>query len=153
MKLKIYTDGSCSGNPGPGGWGCIIIYEDDQILKLSGGDIHTTNNRMELQAINEALIYCLYSKEDIEGITIYSDSNYCVNSITNWLKNWKRNGWVTKARAPIKNKDIFQSVDMVLNMIRVKMKVDFVLVKGHDGNMYNEMADVAAVEATQRMKR
>ena len=134
-KLRIYTDGSCSGNPGPGGWSAIIIGDDSE-LELCGGGSDTTNNRMELLGPINAL------KKLPEGteIDIFTDSSYVKNGITSWIKNWEKNGWKTSSKEPVKNKELWIELQ---NQIK-RQNVTWRWVKGHNGDHYNERADVLA---------
>ena len=133
--LKIYTDGACTGNPGPGGWG-VAIYDGDQERTISGGDADTTNNRMELMAAIEGL----RATTEQSVVTLYTDSQYVKNGITNWIQSWKRNGWKTAAKKPVKNKDLWLLLDEAVEGREVQWK----WVKGHDGDPGNERADELA---------
>lgn len=143
MLIRIYTDGACSGNPGPGGWGVVFI-SDKGIEKLSGSEKQTTNNRMELIAVVKAL--CKIRKDQRHknnSYEIYSDSAYVINAINNnWIKNWKANGWKTVKGTEIKNKDLWVRFDKAFSGLKVKPK--FIKVKGHSGNQYNEYVDKIA---------
>lgn len=134
-KLRIYTDGACSGNPGPGGWGAIIIGNDSE-LELCGGESDTTNNRMELLGPINAL------KKIPEGaeIEIFTDSSYVKNGITSWIKNWEKNGWKTSSKEPVKNKELWIELQRQIK----KQNVTWRWVKGHNGDHYNERADTLA---------
>ncbi len=134
-KLKIYTDGACSGNPGPGGWGAIIIGDDSE-FELCGGESHTTNNRMELLGPINALKK-IPPKTEIE---IFTDSSYVKNGITSWIKNWKKNDWKTSNKEPVKNKELWIELQ---NQV-TRHKVIWRWVKGHNGDRYNERADELA---------
>ena len=133
--VEIYTDGACSGNPGPGGWG-VLLRSGGHARELSGGSAQTTNNRMELQAAIEAL-RALKRPSDV---ALYTDSVYVRDGITKWIHNWKRNGWRTAAKKPVKNVDLWQDLDGLLP----GHKVAWHWVKGHDGNPGNERADELA---------
>ena len=139
MKYIIYTDGACSGNPGPGGWGAIIIDEKKNQINLSGKEKSTTNNRMELMAPIMALKKIKRSSE----IVIYTDSTYLKNGITIWIKNWEKNGWKSANKKPVKNKDLW----VALNKATEKRLIFWKWVKAHAGNKYNELADKLATEA------
>ena len=139
MKYIIYTDGACSGNPGPGGWGAIILDEKENQISLSGKEKPTTNNRMELMAPIMALKKIKKSSE----ITIYTDSTYLKDGITIWINNWKKNGWKSENKKPVKNKDLW----VVLSKITEKKTIVWKWVKAHAGNKYNELADRLAAEA------
>lgn len=136
-EVTIYTDGGCHGNPGVGGWACIIIVGEREI-ELSGGEAHTTNNRMELSAAINALSQILQNAEwRTSRVTVYSDSQYVKNGITSWIDNWKKNGWRTAAKKPVLNQDLWQKLDALCAGLGVEWK----WVKGHAGNKYNERCD------------
>ena len=139
MKYIVYTDGACSGNPGPGGWGSIIIDEKKNQINLYGKEKSTTNNRMELTAP----IMALKKIKESSKIIIYTDSTYLKNGITIWIENWKKNGWINANRKPVKNKDLW----VVLNKLTEKKLINWKWVKAHAGNRYNELADKLATEA------
>lgn len=144
--MNIYTDGACRGNPGPGGWGVIICHFTN-LEKLSGREKNTTNNRMELTAILKTLIW-IYKKHKelkIDTFNIHSDSAYAINSINNgWLIKWSKNDWKTKS-GEVKNKDIWLDIFAYLKLINsLNMKVNFIKVKGHSGDTFNEMVDILA---------
>lgn len=139
MKYIIYTDGACSGNPGPGGWGAIILDEKENQVSLSGKEGSTTNNRMELIAPIMALKKIKESSE----ITIYTDSIYLKDGITVWINNWQKNGWETANKKPIKNKDLW----VTLSKLTEKKRIVWKWVKAHTGNKFNELADKLATEA------
>ena len=134
--IKIYTDGACSGNPGPGGWGAVLI-KDHHRKEINGGAAETTNNRMELQAAIEALQALKYEPSNV---ILYTDSNYVKGGITGWLKNWKRNGWKTADKKPVKNEDLWRALDK----IETRHNVTWRWVKGHAGHPENERADELA---------
>lgn len=142
-KVEVFTDGACSGNPGPGGWGAILKYGDVE-KELSGGMIDTTNNQMELMATIEAL-KSLKTKCEVD---ITTDSSYVKDGITKWIFNWKKNGWKTAAKKPVKNQELWQELD---DMVQ-KHKVDWHWVKGHAGHPENERADELAVAEVQKIK-
>jgi len=131
----IYTDGACRGNPGPGGWGVILNYKG-KIKELYGAEMHTTNNRMELMAAIEALESltrpCL--------VQLNSDSSYVLKGITEWMPNWKKRGWKTAAKTPVKNEDLWRRLDAALS----KHKIEWKWVKGHSGDTGNDRADALA---------
>ena len=139
MKYKIYTDGACSGNPGPGGWGAIIFDKDNNQRNISGNAKDTTNNRMELMAP----IMALKKIKTYSEITIYTDSTYVKNGITEWIKNWKKNGWKNANKKPIKNKDLWIKLDDLCKDNKVIWK----WVTGHSDNKYNNLADELATQA------
>jgi ribonuclease HI len=139
-KLFAYTDGACSGNPGPGGWGTLMIARDgDTIVKqreFCGGEADTTNNRMELLAA----IHALESLARASDITIITDSQYVKNGVTSWIHGWKRNGWKTSAKKPVKNVELWQRLDEA----QAGHTVIWEWVKGHAGHPENERADELA---------
>ena len=139
MKFIIYTDGACSGNPGPGGWGAVIFDEKRKQNNISGKVNDTTNNRMELMAPIMALKK-IKSKSDI---VIFTDSIYVKNGITEWIKKWEKNGWKSSNKKAVKNKDLW----IKLNDLCQKNKVLWKWVKGHSNNKYNNLADELATEA------
>ena len=136
MKLKIYTDGACSGNPGKGGWAAIIIEGKNQ-LNISGSENNTTNNRMELMAPIMALKKIKTKSE----ITIYTDSRYVKDGITEWIKKWKLNNWKSSSKKPVKNKDLWVKLDNYCQ----KHEVSWKWVKAHAGNKLNNLVDELAV--------
>ena len=138
MKIRIYTDGACSGNPGRGGWGALIQENDDE-KKLSGSELNTTNNRMELTAVIKALEHYNEAKE----IEIFTDSKYVMQGITEWIKNWKSNHWKTSQKKDVKNKDLW----VLLDTVSAKHDIKWSWVKGHAGDYGNEIADKLATQA------
>ncbi|MFT7387560.1 MAG: ribonuclease HI [Candidatus Endobugula sp.] len=134
-KIEIFSDGACKGNPGPGGWGALLRYGDTE-KSLFGGDKHTTNNRMELMAAIEGLTSL---KEPCE-VDLTTDSQYVRKGITEWIQNWKKNGWKTAAKKPVKNADLWQALDEQVARHTVKWH----WVKGHSGHRENEIADELA---------
>ena len=139
MNCTIYTDGACSGNPGPGGWGAVIFDERQKQNNISGAVKDTTNNRMELMAPIMALKK-IKTKSDI---TIFTDSTYVKNGITEWIKKWEKNGWKNSNKKPVKNKDLW----IKLNDLCQKNKISWKWVKGHSNNKYNILADELATQA------
>ena len=139
-RLYAYTDGACSGNPGPGGWGALLIARDgEKVLKereLNGGEPDTTNNRMELLAA----INALEALERASEITVVTDSNYVKNGVETWIHGWKQNGWKTSAKKPVKNVDLWQRLDEA----QTRHRVSWEWVKGHAGHPENERADALA---------
>ena len=133
--VTIHTDGACSGNPGPGGWGALLAWRGHE-RELFGGEAHTTNNRMELMA---AIVALETLKRPME-VALYTDSTYVKNGITQWLAGWNRNGWRTKAKAPVKNADLWQRLEAAAE----RHTVDWRWVKGHAGDPGNERADALA---------
>ncbi|MCR5495635.1 MAG: ribonuclease HI [Treponema sp.] len=136
-EVIIYTDGGCSGNPGPGGWGVVVIYQG-VARQLSGGEHETTNNRMELTAAINALSIVINTAE-FSGlpVTLNIDSQYVKNGITNWIKNWKAKGWKTADKKPVKNQDLWEKLDALNSQLNVSWN----WVKGHAGIEYNEICD------------
>ena len=142
-KIIIYTDGACSGNPGPGGWGAILMYKDAK-KEISGGCKQTTNNIMEITAVIEAL-KCLKVESDVQ---VYSDSAYTVNAFNQgWIYNWMKNGWKTANKEPVKNKELWQE----LYALTKKHKVEFIKVKGHADNEFNNRCDEMARNEISKM--
>ena len=139
MKYTIYTDGACSGNPGPGGWGAVIFDNDNKQKNISGSEKSTTNNRMELLAA----IMALEEIKPSSKITIYTDSIYVKNGITEWVLKWKINGWRNSNKKPVKNKDLWVKLDNLCQ----KNSVDWKWVKGHSSSKYNNLADELATQA------
>lgn len=133
--IEIYTDGACRGNPGPGGWGALLISSGRQ-KTLHGGELDTTNNRMELTAAIEAL----NALRGRQSVVLHTDSKYVMDGINTWMANWKKRGWKTSARKPVKNQDLWQSLDEAVQ----RHDIRWVWVKGHDGNEGNEAADALA---------
>ena len=139
MKYTIYTDGACSGNPGPGGWGAVIFDEKKKQYNISGNVKDTTNNRMELMAP----IMALKKIKSMSNVMIFTDSTYVKNGITEWIKKWEKNGWKSSSKKPVKNKDLW----IKLNDLCQKNKVQWKWIKGHSNNKYNNLADELATEA------
>ncbi len=134
-KIIIYTDGACKGNPGPGGWGVLILLENEQI-ELSGGSKETTNNQMELTAVIKALNFF----EKKIKVDLYTDSKYVMDGITDYVKKWKINGWQTANKKPVKNMNLWKILDELNNL----HDINWNWVKGHSGNPENEKADALA---------
>ena len=139
MKYTIYTDGACSGNPGPGGWGAVIFDNENKQKNISGSEENTTNNRMELSAA----IMALEEVNSNSEITIYTDSTYVKNGITEWVLKWKENGWKNSNKEPVKNKDLWEKLDNLCAQNTINWK----WVKGHASNKYNNLADELATKA------
>ena len=141
-ELEIYTDGACRGNPGPGGWGALLLF-GEQRKELFGGEAETTNNRMELTAAIKALDALTRECQ----VTLYTDSQYVRKGITEWIDNWKKRNWRTAAKKPVKNADLWQQLDQQVALHEVK----WVWVKGHSGNEGNELADQLANRGIDEM--
>lgn len=141
-RVEIYTDGACRGNPGPGGWGALLRFGDVEKL-LKGADQNTTNNRMELQAAISALA-SLSRPCDIKLVT---DSKYLMDGITQWMPNWKKRGWKTANKKPVKNEDLWRQLDELVQ----PHSIDWHWVKGHSGHAENELADQLANQAIDEM--
>lgn len=139
--VELFTDGACSGNPGPGGWGALLRYRGHE-KELSGGDPDTTNNRMELLAV----IHGLESLKRPMPVRICTDSEYVMRGMTQWLVNWKRRGWKTTGRQPVKNVDLWQRLDAAL----APHQVEWQWVRGHSGHAENERVDALARSAVPR---
>ena len=135
MVVEIYTDGACSGNPGPGGWGAVLTYRGRE-KEIFGGEPATTNNRMELMAAIQAL----ETLTRPTSVHLYTDSVYVRSGITSWLANWKRNGWLTSAKQPVRNADLWQRLEAAAAPHQVQWR----WVKGHNGDPGNERADALA---------
>ncbi len=144
MKVEIYSDGACRGNPGPGGWGVLLRYGSHE-KRLRGAEPATTNNRMELRAAIEGLKLLNRPCE----VTLWTDSQYVLKGITEWLPGWKARGWKTAGREPVKNVDLWQMLDTE----RARHQVEWRWVKGHAGDPGNEEADRLANEAIDEMNR
>jgi ribonuclease HI len=136
-KIYIYTDGACRGNPGPGGWGAILIYGDYR-KEIKGGSLLTTNNIMELTAVIESLLVLKFKSK----VILVTDSTYVKNGITKWIYNWKNKGWKTASKKPVKNKELWIKLDEV----SAKHTIDWRWVKGHSGHPENDRADLLANE-------
>ncbi len=134
-KIDIFTDGGCSGNPGPGGWAFVALSNGNVLSYSSGGDAQTTNNKMELTAVIKALETC--QNLGVKTVSISTDSQYVKNGITAWIYNWKKNGWKTASKDPVKNKELWVELDK----IRSNFDINWVWVKGHAGIEFNEMCD------------
>ena len=142
-EIMIYTDGACSGNPGPGGWGAVLFYGGKR-KEMSGGEKHTTNNRMEILSVVEALKAL---KEPCK-VTVYSDSAYVVNAFQQkWIHNWQRNGWVNSQKKPVENQDLWKSLLAQMEL----HQVTYVKVKGHSDNEWNNRCDQLARDAIKSL--
>jgi ribonuclease HI len=135
ITVEIFTDGACRGNPGPGGWGALLRYGDNE-RSLCGGEHETTNNRMELMAVIKGLSALQRSCE----VTVTSDSTYVLKGIQEWMPNWKKKGWKTASKKPVKNVDLWQQLDELVELHTINWQ----WVKGHSGHAENEIADQLA---------
>jgi ribonuclease HI len=142
--VEIYTDGACSGNPGPGGWGAVLMYGKTE-KEISGHEEHTTNNRMELMAAIKALHVL---KEPCK-VTLHTDSKYVLQGITEWVEGWEKRGWKTADKKPVKNVDLWQALVAAAE----KHDIHWKWVKGHAGNVHNDRADALATGAIKRVVR
>lgn len=133
--VEIYTDGACSGNPGPGGWGVLMRYNGHE-KEICGGEDETTNNRMEMMAVIKAL----EALKKASHVKLYTDSKYVMQGITEWMDGWKAENWKTASKKPVKNKDLWVQIDDLVN----QHSVEFIWVKGHAGHPENERADELA---------
>jgi len=134
-QVIIYTDGACKGNPGPGGWGVFMQYREHE-KEFYGGEVETTNNRMELMAA----IMALEALKKTSTVSLHTDSKYVLQGITEWMVNWKKRGWKTAAKKPVKNVDLWRRLDSAIE----KHDINWTWVKGHSGNEGNEKADMLA---------
>ena len=144
-KVDIYTDGACLGNPGPGGWAFIIKYNSGKIKEFSGSEKYTTNNKMELTAAIKAVEY--FKKKII--INLYTDSKYLKDGITIWIKKWKLNGWKTSNKKKVKNSDLWKILEEGIK----DHEINWVWVKGHNENIFNEKADMLAKKAIESLQK
>ena len=143
--IKIYTDGACKGNPGIGGWGALLI-QNEQSIEIFDGEQETTNNRMELKAVIEALNHAMSMNDDVQ---IYTDSSYVQKGIQEWIHNWKKNGWRSSNKKPVKNQDLWQKLDT----LNSSLNVEWFWVKGHAGHPENERADFLANEGVKKIQQ
>ena len=143
--IKIFTDGACKGNPGIGGWGALLI-QNEQLIEIFDGELVTTNNRMELIAVIEALNHALSMNDDVQ---IYTDSSYVQKGIQEWIYNWKKNGWRSSNKKPVKNQDLWQKLDT----LNSSLNVEWFWVKGHAGHAGNERADFLANEGVKKIQQ
>ncbi len=141
-KVVIYTDGACKGNPGPGGWGGVLRSADKE-KHLHGGELMTTNNRMEMTAVIEALKALKMACH----VSLYTDSKYVMQGVTEWMGGWKARGWKTAGKDPVKNVDLWQEIDELLG----KHQIDWHWVKGHAGHPGNELADALANKGVEEI--
>ena len=143
--IKIYTDGACKGNPGIGGWGALLVH-NEQSIEIFDGELETTNNRMELKAVIEALNHASSMNDDVQ---IYTDSSYVQKGIQEWIYNWKKNGWRSSNKKPVKNQDLWQKLDT----LNSTLNVEWFWVKGHAGHPGNERADFLANEGVKKIQQ
>ena len=143
--IKICTDGACKGNPGIGGWGALLVH-NEQSIEIFDGELETTNNRMELKAVIEALNHATSMNDDVQ---IYTDSSYVQKGIQEWILNWKKNGWRSSNKKPVKNQDLWQELDT----LNSSLKVEWFWVKGHAGHPGNERADFLANEGVKKIQQ
>ncbi len=141
--VVIHTDGACSGNPGPGGWGAVLQY-GNTVKELKGGELRTTNNRMELTAAIEAL----NALKRPCAVELHTDSSYVKDGLTKWINGWKRNGWRTADKKPVKNVELWQALDTAVE----RHEINWHWVKGHNGDVWNERADQLANEGMAPFK-
>lgn len=142
-KITVYTDGACKGNPGPGGWGVLLEYNGRQ-KTMHGGEPQTTNNRMEMMAA----ISALETLREACEITLFTDSKYVMQGLTEWLPGWKARGWKTASKQPVKNQDLWERLDAAVQ----RHKIEWRWVKGHAGDPGNEMADQLANKGIEQMQ-
>ena len=146
-KVVIYTDGACKGNPGPGGWGAILRADDGTEKELFGGEVATTNNRMEMMAVIEALS----ALKRPCHVILHVDSQYVLKGMTEWLQGWKAKGWRTAAKQPVKNVDLWQRLDALVH--QSEHRIEWQWVKGHAGDPGNERADGLANRGVEQLAR
>jgi ribonuclease HI len=143
LEIQIWTDGACSGNPGPGGWGALLIAGKKR-KEMYGGEADTTNNRMELMAAIESL----NALKKPSLVTLHTDSTYVKDGLTKWIHGWKRNGWKTASKKPVKNKDLWQALEAAC----ARHEIKWVWVKGHAGDAGNEKADELARQGAEEAR-
>ena len=144
-RVELFTDGACSGNPGPGGWGVVLRYGDHE-KELYGADAETTNNKMELTAVIEGLAALT---RPVPQVRVFTDSTYVLKGITEWMRGWKRNGWMTSAKQPVKNAELWQRLDAECAR---HGEVQWEWVKGHAGHLENERADKLACRGRDEVR-
>jgi ribonuclease HI len=143
-RVEIFTDGACKGNPGPGGWGALLRV-NGQSKELKGSEPETTNNRMEMQAV----ISALESLKQPCSVQLTTDSKYVLDGVKSWMPNWKKRGWKTASKAPVKNKDLWMKIDVLVQ----SHDIEWAWVKGHSGHVENERVDQLANDAIDEMQR
>lgn len=144
--ILIFTDGSARGNPGPGGWGAIVVYQGN-VKELGGNNLHTTNNKMELAGAIGALEFVKKDIKNVSSVTIVSDSEYVVKGMTLWLSNWKKNNWRTAARKPVLNQEYWQALSTLADNFKIEWKT----VLGHSGHEANERCDAIATSFADKL--
>ena len=147
-NLEIYTDGSSLGNPGPGGYGAVVICDGKIMDELGGGEKDTTNNRMEIMAVIETIKYLIKSK--ILECEIHADSSYVLGGVTSWIENWEKNGWRTANKKPVMNQDLWK--ELIALIREYKGKISWQKVKGHSGHIHNDRADEIATTNANKQK-
>lgn len=146
-KVEIYTDGSSLGNPGPGGYGAVVICDGKIIHEIGGGEKDTTNNRMELSGAIHALKYLV--KSDFTRCEIHADSSYVLGGVTSWIENWEKNGWRTASKKPVMNQDLWK--ELIALIRECKGIISWQKVKGHSGHIHNDRADeIATINANKQ---
>ena len=143
-RVEIFTDGACKGNPGPGGWGALLRV-NGQSKELKGSEPETTNNRMEMQAV----ISALESLKQPCSVQLTTDSKYVLDGVKSWMPNWKKRGWKTASKAPVKNKDLWMKIDVLVQA----HDIEWAWVKGHSGHVENERVDQLANDAIDEMQK
>lgn len=146
--IDIFTDGGCSGNPGPGGWAFIAI-QNGQRYGTSGAEAYTTNNKMELTAVIRALEWFIHARQTGEKARVCTDSQYVQQGITKWIFSWKKNGWKTSDKKPVKNQELWQT----LGKLSADIQPQWVWIKGHAGNPHNEACDAMVRAEIKKLKR
>lgn len=143
-EIIIYTDGSSLGNPGPAGWGAVVIYPDGKVIELGGREKESTNNRMELTGAIEALKEISKNKPSTKRVSVHTDSSYVLNGITMWVYAWQKNNWLTKTKEPVLNRDLWEELFKLDYNLRMKYEVEWIKVAGHRGVHLNERCDAIA---------
>jgi ribonuclease HI len=143
-EIIIYTDGSSLGNPGPAGWGSVLLFPEGKVIELGGREKESTNNRMEIMGAIEALREVSNKKPEVKKVSIHTDSSYLLNGITMWVYAWQKNGWMTKIKEPVLNKDLWEELFRLDFSLKAKYKIEWVKVSGHAGVHLNERCDKIA---------
>jgi len=143
-EIIIYTDGSSLGNPGPAGWGAVVLYPDGKVIELGGRETESTNNRMEMKGAIEALKEISKKKPVAKRILVHTDSSYLLNGITMWVYGWQKNNWMTKTKEPVLNKDLWEELFKLEFSLKMKYEIEWVKVSGHSGVYLNERCDAIA---------